>query len=131
ATLAAGLVVLPFVIRWAEQPEADAGEKPPEVKRAEKRPEARPDVKPAEPRAPNPDVKPAEPRAPNPDVKPATARPDPGDLRGWEGAVGSEPLFRVTGRTDGSIYGTDVYTSDSKLATAAVHAGVLRAGETG
>ena len=31
----------------------------------------------------------------------------------------------------GSIWGTDVYTTDSKLAMAAVHAGVVKPGETG
>ena len=31
----------------------------------------------------------------------------------------------------GSIWGTDVYTTDSSLAMAAVHAGVVKAGETG
>src|SRR5205823_4348052 len=64
-------------------------------------------------------------------TEPGTASPDPGDLRGWESAVGAELLFRVTGRTDGFLYGTDVYTSDSNLATAAVHAGILRPGQTG
>jgi hypothetical protein len=29
------------------------------------------------------------------------------------------------------VWGTDVYTSDSRLAIAAVHAGVLKEGETG
>jgi hypothetical protein len=36
----------------------------------------------------------------------------------------------VTGEATGSIWGTDVYTGDSVLATAAVHAGVVAAGET-
>lgn len=40
-------------------------------------------------------------------------------------------FFRVTGANAGSLYGTDVYTSDSALAAAAVHAGVLKMGETG
>ena len=35
------------------------------------------------------------------------------------------------GNAGGSIYGSDLYTTDSTLATAAVHAGLLRAGETG
>jgi len=37
----------------------------------------------------------------------------------------------VTGDDTGSLWGTDVYTDDSSLATAAVHAGVLHRGETG
>ncbi|MEA3212007.1 MAG: hypothetical protein QOE70_5064 [Chthoniobacter sp.] len=55
---------------------------------------------------------------------------DPGLLR--SAAETSRILFfRVTGAPHGSLYGTDVYTSDSTLATAAVHAGVLRVGQTG
>lgn len=37
----------------------------------------------------------------------------------------------LTGHTLGSVWGTDVYTSDSSLPAAAVHAGVLQAGERG
>ena len=37
----------------------------------------------------------------------------------------------MTGTTDGSVWGTDVYTGDSMLGTAAVHAGALKPGETG
>ncbi|MBN8456246.1 MAG: VCBS repeat-containing protein [Verrucomicrobia bacterium] len=40
-------------------------------------------------------------------------------------------LYTLTGETGGSIWGTDTYTDDSYLAKAAVHAGVLRPGETG
>jgi hypothetical protein len=43
---------------------------------------------------------------------------------------GTTYYFRVTGATDGGIWGTDVYTGDSVLAVAAVHAGVVRPGET-
>jgi hypothetical protein len=55
--------------------------------------------------------------------------PDSGnlvDFRGQDGAVG---VFRVTGSTEGRIYGTDVYTDDSDVGTAAVHAGVVSPGE--
>jgi hypothetical protein len=45
-------------------------------------------------------------------------------------APGTTFYFRVTGATDGSIWGTDVYTGDSNLAAAAVHAGAVKAGET-
>ena len=38
--------------------------------------------------------------------------------------------FGITGSVDGSVYGTDIYTDDSDISTAAVHAGVLRVGET-
>lgn len=43
---------------------------------------------------------------------------------------GTTYYFRVTGASDGSIWGTDVYTADSSLALAAVHAGALKPGET-
>ena len=37
----------------------------------------------------------------------------------------------MTGRTNGSIWGSDTYTDDSDLGTAAVHAGLLKPGQTG
>jgi hypothetical protein len=37
----------------------------------------------------------------------------------------------LTGAATGSVWGTDVYTDDSDLATAAVHAGVLKDGQRG
>ncbi|MCQ2257711.1 MAG: hypothetical protein MJZ41_06940 [Bacteroidaceae bacterium] len=40
-------------------------------------------------------------------------------------------VYTVTGRTNGRIWGDGVYTDDSDLATVCVHAGILRAGETG
>ncbi|HUE87997.1 MAG TPA: LCCL domain-containing protein [Vicinamibacterales bacterium] len=43
---------------------------------------------------------------------------------------GTTYYFRVTGATDGSVWGTDVYTGDSALAVAAVHAGAIKPGET-
>jgi LCCL domain len=43
---------------------------------------------------------------------------------------GTTFYFRVTGAVDGALWGTDVYTADSALATAAVHAGAVKAGET-
>ncbi len=59
-------------------------------------------------------------------------RPDPGNLTEFTpGDAGRTFLIEVVGRTDGSVWGTDVYTSDSRLATAAVHAGVVRHRERG
>jgi hypothetical protein len=59
-------------------------------------------------------------------------RTDPGNLTEFTPAdVGRVVLCEVVGRTDGSLWGTDAYTADSRLATAAVHAGVLREGERG
>ena len=43
---------------------------------------------------------------------------------------GTTYYFRVTGATEGSVWGTDIYTGDSSLAIAAVHAGAIAAGET-
>jgi hypothetical protein len=59
------------------------------------------------------------------------ALPDPGNLTGLQGQVGKTFLFRVTGGLHGSIWGTRTYSSDSTLAVAAVHAGILRPGQTG
>jgi len=59
-------------------------------------------------------------------------RPDPGNLTEYTpGDAGRTFLLEVVGRTDGSVWGTDVYTADSRLATAAVHAGAVRAAERG
>jgi hypothetical protein len=60
-----------------------------------------------------------------------TAQPDPGNLTNFAQQTGKTFHFTVTGNASGSVYGTDLYTTDSTLATAAVHAGILRAGETG
>ncbi|HEX8027136.1 MAG TPA: LCCL domain-containing protein [Vicinamibacterales bacterium] len=43
---------------------------------------------------------------------------------------GTTYYFRVTGASDGSVWGTDVYTGDSSLTVAAVHAGAVKPGET-
>lgn len=59
-------------------------------------------------------------------------RSDPGNLTEFGPAeFGRSFLFEVVGRPDGSIWGTDVYTCDSRLAAAAVHSGALRIGEKG
>jgi hypothetical protein len=43
---------------------------------------------------------------------------------------GTTYYFRVTGSTEGMIWGTGVYTGDSHLAVASVHAGAVKPGET-
>jgi hypothetical protein len=59
-------------------------------------------------------------------------RTDPGNLTEFNVAdIGRVLLFEVTGRPEGSVWGTDVYTSDSRLGAAAIHAGVLHEGERG
>jgi hypothetical protein len=70
------------------------------------------------------------PRPPEP-ARPKNALPDPGNLAGYRDKVGQSFLFEVTGATGGQVWGSDVYTDDSSLATAAVHAGVLRDGQKG
>jgi hypothetical protein len=45
--------------------------------------------------------------------------------------IGATYYFRATGEANGPLWGTDVYTGDSSIAAAAVHAGVLKPGETG
>jgi len=53
------------------------------------------------------------------------------DLRSLERKIGQSFFFQVTGEEHGPLWGTDVYTSDSALAVACVHAGLLRPGESG
>lgn len=59
------------------------------------------------------------------------ALPDPGNLAGYRDQVGQVMTFAVTGTTSGSVWGTGIYTDDTTLAAAAVHAGVLQAGQSG
>ncbi len=47
------------------------------------------------------------------------------------GQNGKSFYARVTGSTSGSVWGSNIYTDDSDLATAAVHAGVLTVGQSG
>lgn len=57
-------------------------------------------------------------------------RPDPGNLTEFSTSdVGRSFLYEVTGQTDSVIWGTEVYTADSSLSVAAVHAGLVRAHE--
>ncbi len=46
------------------------------------------------------------------------------------GRVGRTWCFRVVGDTEGPVWGTDVYTGDSSVAAAAVHAGWVEPGAT-
>jgi hypothetical protein len=57
--------------------------------------------------------------------------PDPGVLHLKADQIGTTLLYQVTDRKSGSVWGTEVYTSDSDLGTASVHAGVLKAGQKG
>ena len=55
----------------------------------------------------------------------------PSNLMGLCDQVGQTHYFRVFGADTGTVWGTDTYTSDSPLATAAVHAGAVQPGQTG
>jgi hypothetical protein len=55
----------------------------------------------------------------------------PDNLANLQGMIGKSFLFKVTGAANGSVWGTGTYTSDSYLPAVAVHAGVLKAGQTG
>jgi hypothetical protein len=61
----------------------------------------------------------------------ANVETPPDNLMKLQANIGKTYVFRVTGSMTGSLWGTDVYTSDSSLEAAAVHAGVLRPGQTG
>ena len=45
-------------------------------------------------------------------------------------AIGDQVTLQITGRAEGLAWGDAVYTLDSNIGTAAVHAGLLKSGET-
>lgn len=49
----------------------------------------------------------------------------------YQNEIGKTFTFRVTGNVGGSVWGTDIYTTDTTLASAAVHTGLLTPGQTG
>lgn len=57
--------------------------------------------------------------------------PDPGTFATYAANIGKVYAVETTGAAFGFIWGTDVYTGDSTLAVAAVHAGALKVGEKG
>ena len=54
----------------------------------------------------------------------------PGSMHGLCDVTGAVYYFRITGVAEGQVWGTDTYTRDSVLGAAAVHAGLLKPGET-
>ena len=54
----------------------------------------------------------------------------PTNMHGLCETVGATYYFRVTGVTEGQLWGTDTYSGDSTIGAAAVHAGLLKPGET-
>ena len=72
-----------------------------------------------------------ESKASAPAAAPAmTPEQDPGNLTSYRDKVGQTFLFTITGATNGTVYGDGIYTDDSAVATAAVHAGIVSPGET-
>ncbi len=61
----------------------------------------------------------------------ANARPAPASMTELQNEVGKTFLFKVTGAAGSTLWGTEMYTLDSGLATAAVHMGIVKVGETG
>ncbi|QJW96650.1 LCCL domain-containing protein [Frigoriglobus tundricola] len=64
-----------------------------------------------------------------------TAAQAPGNLSAYQHQFGKEVTFSVTGAvpapgTTANLWGTDQYTLDSNIATAVVHAGLAKPGET-
>ena len=54
----------------------------------------------------------------------------PPNMHGLGEVPGTVYYFRVTGALEGQVWGTGTYTRDSALGAAAVHAGLLKPGET-
>ena len=63
-------------------------------------------------------------------VQSSIAADAPTNMHGLCETVGATYYFRVTGVTEGQLWGTDIYSGDSTIGAAAVHAGLLKAGET-
>jgi LCCL domain len=54
----------------------------------------------------------------------------PTSMHGLCDITGAVHYFRITGVTEGQVWGTGTYTLDSRLGAAAVHAGLLKPGQT-
>ena len=54
----------------------------------------------------------------------------PSNMHGLCDVAGATYYYRITGVTEGQVWGTDTYTRDSVLGAAAVHAGLLKPGQT-
>jgi hypothetical protein len=66
-----------------------------------------------------------------PETETANAEFGPVDMQRHQAQIGKTFTFRVTGVAAGALWGTDIYTTDSTLGLAAVHAGLLTVGQTG
>ncbi len=67
------------------------------------------------------------------DLLAANAQPAPAYMVTYANQFGKTHTFKLVGGlpNTGTVWGTDQYTLDSSLAIAAVHAGILKPGETG
>ena len=63
-------------------------------------------------------------------VQSSVAADAPTNMHGLCETVGATYYFRVSSVTEGQLWGTDIYSGDSTIGAAAVHAGLLKAGET-
>lgn len=54
----------------------------------------------------------------------------PANMFEFQNRIGQTFLMRVTGVANGSLWGTDAYTLDSSPALAAIHAGLVKPGQT-
>lgn len=55
----------------------------------------------------------------------------PAHMYEYNNRIGQTFTFKVTGQVGGSVWGTDLYTTDSSLAAVVVHTGLVKPGETG
>jgi hypothetical protein len=58
-------------------------------------------------------------------------RPDVVNMGAYRDRLGQTFVFTITGSADAPVWGSGIYTDDTPLEGAAVHAGVLRSGQTG
>jgi len=67
-----------------------------------------------------------------PEVDNSNVAAGPPSLTEYTNRIGQTFTFRVTGNAAaGSVWGTDLYTTDSALAAVVVHTGLIKNGETG
>jgi hypothetical protein len=66
----------------------------------------------------------------DPEVK-LVVEADPGTVVQIAGNIGKVYAFKVTGVGAGNVWGSGIYTSDSTIAMAAVHAGLVKVGQVG
>ena len=60
-----------------------------------------------------------------------SAKPAPTNLNEYKDKINESFTFMLTGKIGGQVWGTDIYSTDSNLAAAAVHAGILKEGASG